>query len=92
MIGESFAKLYQTADKMKRLGAPLAEQVAGESERLVGWQEQLEALRRRVRIYEQTLVAIEQAEQATMRTATVRSQSRVKKKVSAAASRRAGRK
>jgi urease subunit alpha len=25
-IGESFAKLYQTADKMKRLGAPLVEQ------------------------------------------------------------------
>ena len=28
-IGESFAKLYQTADKMKRLGAPLVEQAAG---------------------------------------------------------------
>ena len=28
-IGESFAKLYQTADKMKRLGAPLKEQAAG---------------------------------------------------------------
>jgi urease subunit alpha len=27
-IGESFAKLYQTADKMKRLGAPLVEQAA----------------------------------------------------------------
>ncbi|HEX8941032.1 MAG TPA: AAA family ATPase [Candidatus Limnocylindrales bacterium] len=47
-----------------------AEQVAGETERLAGWREQLAALQRRARIYEQTLEAIERAEQATMRTAT----------------------
>ena len=47
-----------------------AEQVAGESERLIGWQEQLEALQRRARVYQQTFAAIEQAEQATMKTAT----------------------
>jgi recombinational DNA repair ATPase RecF len=47
-----------------------AEQVAGEAERLVTWREQLNALRRRVRIYEATLVAIEAAEGMTMRKAT----------------------
>ena len=47
-----------------------AEQVAGESERLVGWKEQLETLQRRARVYQQTFAAIEQAEQATMKTAT----------------------
>lgn len=47
-----------------------AEQVAGETERLAGWREQLAALQRRARIYEHTLEAIERAEQATMRTAT----------------------
>jgi hypothetical protein len=47
-----------------------AEQVAGESERLVAWREQLAALRRRVRVYEATLAAIVTAEQMTMRKAT----------------------
>jgi hypothetical protein len=47
-----------------------AEQVAGEAERLVTWREQLHALRRRVRIYEATLSAIESAEGMTMRKAT----------------------
>jgi recombinational DNA repair ATPase RecF len=47
-----------------------AEQVAGEAERLVTWREQLAALRRRVRIYELTLAAIEEAEGTTMRKAT----------------------
>jgi hypothetical protein len=47
-----------------------AEQVAGEAERLVSWREQLDGLRRRVRIYEKTLAAIEVAEGMTMRKAT----------------------
>ena len=47
-----------------------AEQVAGEAERLVTWQGQLAALRRRVRIYEKTLAEIEAAESGTMRKAT----------------------
>ena len=47
-----------------------AEQVAGEAERLVTWQGQLAALKRRVRIYEMTLAAIESSESGTMRKAT----------------------
>jgi DNA repair exonuclease SbcCD ATPase subunit len=47
-----------------------SEQVAGEAERLVTWQSQLAALRRRVRIYEKTLAAIEASESGTMRKAT----------------------
>ena len=47
-----------------------AEQVAGEAERLVTWQGQLAALKRRVRIYEKTLAEIEAAESGTMRKAT----------------------
>jgi DNA repair exonuclease SbcCD ATPase subunit len=47
-----------------------AEAVAGEAERLVLWREQLAVLERRARVYQQTLAAIEQAERATMRTAT----------------------
>ena len=47
-----------------------SEQVAGEAERLVTWQSQLAALKRRVRIYEKTLAAIEASESGTMRTAT----------------------
>ena len=39
-----------------------SEQVAGEAERLVTWQTQLAALKRRVRIYEKTLAAIEASE------------------------------
>jgi hypothetical protein len=39
-----------------------SEQVAGEAERLVTWQGQLAALKRRVRIYEKTLAAIEASE------------------------------
>ena len=47
-----------------------AEQVAAHAERLAGWREQLAALQRRTRVYERTLREIEQAEQATMKTAT----------------------
>jgi len=47
-----------------------AEQVAGHSERLIGWREELAALQRRSRVYERTLREIETAEQATMKTAT----------------------
>jgi hypothetical protein len=47
-----------------------SEQVAGEAERLVTWQSQLAALKRRVRIYEKTLAAIEASESGTMRKAT----------------------
>jgi len=47
-----------------------AEQVAGHSERLAGWREQLGALQRRARVYERTLHEIDAAEQATMKTAT----------------------
>ena len=47
-----------------------AEQVAAHAERLAGWREQLARLQRRARVYEKTLRAIEQAEQATMKTAT----------------------
>ncbi len=47
-----------------------AEQVAGHSERLSGWTEQLAALQRRARVYDRTLKEIEFAEQATMKTAT----------------------
>lgn len=47
-----------------------AEQVASETERLATWREQLAALQRRTRIYEQTLDSIERAERTTMRTAT----------------------
>jgi DNA repair exonuclease SbcCD ATPase subunit len=46
------------------------EQVAGEAERLATWQNQLAALKRRVRIYEMTLAAIDAAERGTMRKAT----------------------
>ena len=47
-----------------------SEQVAGEAERLVTWRDQLTALKRRVRIYETTLAAIQAAESMTMRKAT----------------------
>jgi uncharacterized protein YhaN len=47
-----------------------SEQVAGEAERLVTWQSQLSALKRRIRIYEMTLAAIDAAESRTMRKAT----------------------
>jgi uncharacterized protein YhaN len=47
-----------------------AEQVAGHSERLAGWREQLGELQRRARVYDRTLREIESAEQATMTTAT----------------------
>ena len=47
-----------------------AEAVSGEAERLATWREQLAGLQRRSRVYEQTLAAIDTAEQATMRTAT----------------------
>ena len=47
-----------------------AEEVAAEAERLAGWREQLDTLRRRHRVLETTLNAIERAEVATMKTAT----------------------
>ena len=47
-----------------------AEQVAGEAERLTTWRDQLNALKRRVRIYETTLAAIQAAESMTMKKAT----------------------
>jgi DNA repair exonuclease SbcCD ATPase subunit len=47
-----------------------AEQVAAQAERLAAWREELAALQRRARVYERTLKAIEDAERATMRTAT----------------------
>jgi hypothetical protein len=47
-----------------------SEQVAGEAERLVTWRDQLTALKRRVRIYETTLAAIQAAESMTMKKAT----------------------
>lgn len=47
-----------------------AEEVAGLAERLAGWQEELEVLRRRERVYARTLREINSAEQATMQRAT----------------------
>ena len=47
-----------------------AEQIADEVERLATWREELAALQRRLRIYQQSLDAISGAETATMRTAT----------------------
>ena len=47
-----------------------AEQVAAQAERLATWREQLAMLERRGRVYQRTLKAIEDAERATMRTAT----------------------
>jgi len=47
-----------------------AEEVAGLAERLASWQEELEALRRRERVYARTLREINTAEQATMQRAT----------------------
>jgi AAA domain len=47
-----------------------AEAVAGHAERLATWREDLDALRRKTRIYERTLREIETAEQATMKSAT----------------------
>jgi DNA repair exonuclease SbcCD ATPase subunit len=47
-----------------------SEAVAGEAERLVTWQGQLAAIKRRLRIYERTLAEIEAAESGTMRKAT----------------------
>jgi DNA repair exonuclease SbcCD ATPase subunit len=47
-----------------------AEEVAGMSEVLVAWREQLAAAQRRERVFSATLEAIDRAEQATMKTAT----------------------
>lgn len=47
-----------------------AEEVAGLAERLATWREELAALRRRERVYDQTLKMIREAEQATMQRAT----------------------
>ena len=47
-----------------------AEHVAGHSERLVGWRDQLSALQRRARVYDRTFKEIDTAEQTTMKTAT----------------------
>lgn len=47
-----------------------AEQIAGQAERLVAWQEQLATAQRRQRVFTITLEAIDRAEQATMKSAT----------------------
>ena len=47
-----------------------AEQVAAQAERLASWREQLAALERRHRVYAATLLAIDDAERATMKTVT----------------------
>jgi DNA repair exonuclease SbcCD ATPase subunit len=47
-----------------------AEQIAGQAERLVAWQEQLAMAQRRQRVFAITLQAIDRAEQATMKSAT----------------------
>jgi len=47
-----------------------AEAVAGHAELLATWRDELAALQRRARVYERTLLEIEAAEQATMKTAT----------------------
>lgn len=47
-----------------------AEQVAAQAERLAAWREQLAALERRHRVYAATLLAIDDAERATMKTVT----------------------
>ena len=47
-----------------------AEAVAGHTEQLATWRDELAALQRRARVYERTLAEIEHAEQATMKTAT----------------------
>jgi len=47
-----------------------AEAVAGHAELLATWRDELAALQRRTRVYERTLLEIEAAEQATMKTAT----------------------
>lgn len=47
-----------------------AEQIAGQAERLVAWQEQLSTAQRRQRVFTITLEAIDRAEQATMKSAT----------------------
>jgi uncharacterized protein YhaN len=47
-----------------------AEHVAGEAERLVTWEAQLAALKRRLRVYERTLSEIEASESGTMKKAT----------------------
>ncbi len=47
-----------------------AEEVAGLAERLAAWRTDLEAFRRRERVYARTLEAINNAEQATMQRAT----------------------
>jgi DNA repair exonuclease SbcCD ATPase subunit len=47
-----------------------AEEVAGHAERAAQWAEQLAALQRRARVYDATLKALDNAERATIRTAT----------------------
>jgi uncharacterized protein YhaN len=47
-----------------------AEEVAGHAERAAQWAEQLGALQRRARVYDATLKALDNAERATIRTAT----------------------
>jgi DNA repair exonuclease SbcCD ATPase subunit len=75
-VGDSERALERARDDEARARARVeantvdAEQVAGEAERLATWREQLAALQRRARVYEATLRAIEEAERATMRTAT----------------------
>jgi DNA repair exonuclease SbcCD ATPase subunit len=47
-----------------------AETVAGHAERLAAYDDELNALQRRARVYQRTLAEIERAEQATMKSAT----------------------
>jgi DNA repair exonuclease SbcCD ATPase subunit len=75
-VREEEATLERTRDEEANARARVeangvdAEQVAGETERLAMWREQLAALQRRGRVLDLTLRSIEKAEQATMRTAT----------------------
>jgi DNA repair exonuclease SbcCD ATPase subunit len=75
-VREEEATLERTRDEEANARARVeangidAEQVAGETERLVTWGEALTGLQRRGRVLDLTLRSIERAEQATMRTAT----------------------
>jgi len=75
-VREEEATLERTRDEEANARARVeangvdAEQVAGETERLAMWSDQLAALQRRGRVLDLTLRSIQAAEQATMRTAT----------------------
>jgi DNA repair exonuclease SbcCD ATPase subunit len=75
-VADAEGALERTRDDEARARARVeaatvdAEQVAGEAERLATSREELASLQRRARVYEATLRTIEDAERATMRTAT----------------------